>query len=125
MKFISGGFVILEKGNLSMKNQIEVLKADNVKLSEIADKVMEGGELSQRVNQMDNFLRRSNAEIQGISVKEYKNLESLVMNTLKIFDPRIHRNYIVSFRRIKPSGKAEDKEKVFYPILVKFRAFAQ
>ena len=46
-----------------MKKEIEVLKADNVKLSEVADKVVEGGELSQRVNQMDNFLRRSNAEI--------------------------------------------------------------
>ena len=41
-----------------------MLKADtNVKLSEIADKVKEGGELFQRVNQMDNFLRRSNAKI--------------------------------------------------------------
>lgn len=39
-----------------MKNKIDLLKADNVELSEIADKVKEGGELFQRINQMDNFL---------------------------------------------------------------------
>ena len=88
VKFISGGFDKLEKENKAMKSQIEVLKSDNVKLPEIASKVKEGGELSQKVNQMDNFLRRSNAEIQGIPVSENENLESLVMNTLKIVDPR-------------------------------------
>ena len=46
------------------------------------------------------------------------------MNTLKIVDPWIHRKDIVSFRRMKPTGKAEDK-KVFNPILVKFRSFEQ
>ena len=50
MKFVSVGFDKLEKENKSMKSQIEVLKADNVKLSEIADKVKEGSELSYRVN---------------------------------------------------------------------------
>ena len=50
VKFISGGFDKLEKENKAMKNQIEVLKSDNVKLSEIANKVKEGGELSQKVN---------------------------------------------------------------------------
>ena len=125
VKFISGGFDKLEKENKAMKSQIEVLKSDNVKLLEIASKVKEGGELSQKVNQMDNFLRRSNAEIQGIPVSENENLESLVMNTLKIVDPRIHRKDVVSFRRMKPTGKAEDKKKVFNPILVKFRSFEQ
>ena len=36
VKFISGGK--LEKENKSMKTQLEFLKADNVKLSEIADR---------------------------------------------------------------------------------------
>ena len=56
VKFISGGLDKLEKENKIMKNHIEVLKSDNVKLSEIANKVKEGGELSQKVNQMDNFI---------------------------------------------------------------------
>ena len=47
------------------------------------------------------------------------------MNTLKIVDLRIHRKDIDSFRRVKPTGKAEDEKKVFNPILVKFRSFEQ
>ena len=43
-----------------MKNQIEILKADNIRLPETAAKVDEGGDLCQKVNQMDNFLIRSN-----------------------------------------------------------------
>ena len=56
VKFIISGFNKLQKKNKSMKNKIDLLKADNVELSEIADKVKEGGELFQRINQMDNFL---------------------------------------------------------------------
>ena len=60
---------------------------------------------------MNNFLRRSNAKIQGIQVSDNVNLESLVKNTLKIVDQRIHRKNIVLFRRIKLTGKAKDKKK--------------
>ena len=85
----------------------------------------EGGDLCQKVNQMDNFLRRSNVEIQGVPVVNNENLESLVMSTLKVIDPRIQRKDVVSFRRMKPTGKDEDKKKAFNPILVKFRSFEQ
>ena len=74
---------------------------------------------------MDNILRKSNVEIQGISVSDNENLESLVVNTLKTVDPRIHRNDIVSLRRMKPTGNAEDKKKVSNHVLVKFRTFEQ
>ena len=33
------------------------------------------------------------------------------MSTLKVVDPRIQRKDIVSFRRMKPTGTAEDKKK--------------
>ena len=78
---------------------------------------------------MDNFLRRSNADMQGIPVLDNENVKSLVMNTYKLtstsdfIDPRIHRNSFVSFRRMKSTGKAEDNKKVFNSILVKFRTF--
>jgi len=46
-------------------------------------------------------------EIQGVPVTDNENLENVVMNTLKIVDPRIHRSDVVSFRRMKPTGMAE------------------
>ena len=61
-----------------------------------------------------------------VPVVNDKKLESSVMSTLKVVDPRIQRKDIASFRRIKPTGTAEDKKKkVFNPILVKFRSFEQ
>ena len=45
------------------------------------------------------------------------------MSTLKVVDPRIQRKDIVLFRKMKPTGAAKDKKKVFNPILVKFRLF--
>ena len=102
-----------------------MLKADNTKLSETASKVEDGGDLVQKVNQIDNFLRRSNVEIQGIPVTDNENLEDVVMNTLKLVDPHIQRKDVVSFRRMKPTGMAEDRKNVFNPNLVKFRSFEQ
>ena len=68
VRFISGGFEKVKNENETMKNQIEIFKADNIILSETVAKVKEGGDLCQKVNQMDNFLRRSNVEIQGVLV---------------------------------------------------------
>ena len=125
VNFISGDYDKLKKENEEIKNEIELLKADNTKLSETASKVEDGGDLFQKVNQMDNFLRRSNVEIQGIPVTDNENLEDVVMNTLKLVDPHIQRKDVVSFRRMKPTGMAEDRKNVFNPILVKFRLFEQ
>ena len=61
----------------------------------------------------------------GLPVIDNENLEDVVMNTLKIVDPHIHRKDVVSFRRMKSTGMAEDRKNVFYPILVKFRLFEQ
>ena len=97
VRFISGDFEKVK--NESMKNQIEILKADNIRLSETVAKFEEGGDLCQKVNYLDNFIRRSNVEIQGVPVVNNENLESLVMSTLKVVDPRIQRKDVVSFRR--------------------------
>ena len=56
---------------------------------------------------MDNFLRKSNVEIQGVPVTDNVNLENVVMNTLKIVDPRIQRKDVVSFRTVVFTGWAE------------------
>ena len=45
------------------------------------------------------------------------------MSILKLVDPRIQRKDIFLFRKMKPTGAAKDKKKVFNPILVKFRLF--
>ena len=94
VKFISGGYYKLKEENEEMKNQIELLKADNTKLSETASRIEDGGDLLQNVNQMDNFLRRSNGEIHGVPVTDNENLEDVVMFTFKMFSPRIHRKML-------------------------------
>ena len=48
-----------------MKGQIELLKADNIRLSETDAKVEEGGDLCQKVSRLDNFLRKSNVKYKG------------------------------------------------------------
>ena len=55
MKFITGGFDKLDKESKSIKTQVELLKKDNVKLSEIADKVKEGGKLSKELTIWTTF----------------------------------------------------------------------
>ena len=50
VKFITGSYDKLKEENTEMKNQIEVLKADNTKLSETASKAEDGGDLFQKVN---------------------------------------------------------------------------
>ena len=55
VKFITGGFDKLDKESKSIKTQIELLKKDNVKLSEIADKVKEGGKLSKELTIWTTF----------------------------------------------------------------------
>ena len=69
VNFISGGYDKLKEENEEMKNQIEFLKADNTKLSETASKVKDGGDLTQKVNQMDNFLKRLNVKIRGYQLQ--------------------------------------------------------
>lgn len=72
---------------------------------------------------MKNFLRRSDVEIQGAPVSDNENLKSLLNTTLKIVDQCSYRKDIVSLRKMKLSGTAEYKMKVFNPSLVKFRLF--
>ena len=55
VKFITGGFDKLDKESKSINTQIELLKKDNVKLSEIADKVKEGGKLSKELTIWTTF----------------------------------------------------------------------
>ena len=55
VKFITGGFDKLDKESKSIKTQVELLKKDNVKLSEIADKVKEGGKLSKELTIWTTF----------------------------------------------------------------------
>ena len=83
VKFISDGYDKLKEENEETKINIELLKADNTKLFDTASKVEGGGDLFQKVNKMDNFLRRSNVEIQGVPVTDNENLENVVMNALK------------------------------------------
>ena len=125
VKFLNEDFEDMKKDNNDFKTQIEFVKKQNKQLSLAVEKIEDDGELSMKVNQIDNFLRRQNIEIQGIPATENENLEKIVTNVLKLVDPRIERKELVSFRRMKPSGMVNEKKKAFNPILVKFRSFEQ
>ena len=126
VKFLNDDCEELRKKNVDFNNQIEFNKKQTNKLTLIVEKIeKDDGELFMKVNQMDNFLRRQNVEIQGVPVTENEDLEKIVTNVLKIVDPRLERKELVSFRRMKPTGMAEDRKKAFNPILVKFRSFEQ
>ena len=126
VKFLNDDCDDLKKKNNEFKCQIEFVTKQNKQLSSTVEKIVEDDrELFLKVNQMDNFLRRQNVEIQGVPPTENEDLEKIVTNVLKIVDPRIERKELVSFRRMKPSGMAEEKKKAFNPILVKFRSFEQ
>ena len=83
--------------------------------------------LSIRVNQMVNFLKRNNIEIQGVAVSENENqedLEKVTMAILKFIEPLIFRQQIEEIKRLRPTNtnhKTNDGKRVFNPILVKFK----
>ena len=62
--------------------------------------------ICSQVNQMDNFLRRWNVEIQGVPVVDSENLKSLVICTLKVVDPRVLRKDFHSIKKMKPTRMA-------------------
>ena len=112
VKFLNDDFEDLKKNSNDFESQIEFVKKHNKQLSKSVEKIEDDGELSMKVNQIDNFLRRQNIEIQGVPATENEDLEKIVTNVLKLVDPRIERKELVSFRRMKPSGKVDEKKKL-------------
>ena len=55
VSFISDGYEKVKNENETMKTQIELVKADNIRLTETVAKVEESRDLYQKVNKMDNF----------------------------------------------------------------------
>ena len=98
VKFLNDDCEDLRKKNVDFNNQIEFNKKQTNKLSLIVEKIeKDDGELFMKVNQMDNFLRRQNVEIQGVPVTENEDLEKIVTNVLKIVDPHVDRKKLVFF----------------------------
>ena len=62
----------LKKLRMKMINK----KSNKIRLSETVAKVDKGGDLHQKVNQLENLLRRSNIEIQGLLEEDNENMES-------------------------------------------------
>ena len=129
LSYLSKDVEDLKSENQIMKKEMKLIKEGNLCLAEKVVKVQENeSALSIRLNQMDNFLRGNNIEIQGVAVSENENqedLEKITMAILKIVDPRIVRQQIGEIKRVRPTNtnhKTNDGKRVFNPILVKFKS---
>ena len=106
---------------------MEVLKADNMKLSEAAaGKAREDGYLFQKINQIENWMKGNNVEIQGVPVCENENVEIVAMKVLKKVDPRIERHQVGKIRRLRTIEETNQEKKegkrIYNPILVAFKS---
>ena len=112
VKFLNDDFEDMKEKNKDFKNQIELVKKQNKQLSLSVEKIEDVEKLSMKVNQIDNFLRRQNIEIQGVPATENEDLEKIVTNVLKLVDPHIERKELVSYRRMKPSDMVKENKKL-------------
>merc|ERR1712096_297036 len=108
LSYLSKDVEDLKNENQIMKKEMKLIKEGNLCLVEKVVKVQENeSALSIRLNQMDNFLRGNNIEIQGVAVSENENqeqLEKITMAILKIADPRIVRQQIGEIKRLRPTN---------------------
>ena len=117
----------LKNKNKVMDKEMKLIKKSNVGLADKVVKVQDNERaLTIRVNQMENFLKGNNIEIQGVAVSENEtkeDLEKVTMNVLKIVEPRILREQIGNIKRLRPANTNHktDGKRVFNPILVQFK----
>ena len=131
VSFISDGFEKVKSENEKMKNQIEVLKVDNNKLTEKMLVLEENDKQSIiKLNKIENLMQGNNVEIQGVPASENENVEMVAMKVLKKVDPRLERHHMGKIRRLRTIDAISNQEKkegkrIFNPILVTFKSREQ
>ena len=80
-----------------------------------------------KLNQIENWMKGNNVEIQGVPTCENENVEIVAMKVLKKVDPRIERHQLGKIRRLRTIDAGTNQEKkegkrMFNPILVTFKS---
>ena len=131
VSFISDGFEKVKSENVTMRNQIEVMKVDNNELTKKMLILEENDKQSKiKINQIENLMKGNNIEIQGVPAFETENVEMVAMKVLKKVDPRLERHHMGKIRRLRTIDAISNQEKkegkrIFNPILVTFKSREQ
>ena len=80
-----------------------------------------------KLNQIENWMKGNNVEIQGVPACENESVEIVAMKVLKKVDPRIERHQLGKIRRLRTTDAGTNLEKkegkrMFNPILVTFKS---
>ena len=82
-----------------------------------------GKQANIKLNQIENWMKGNNIEIQGVPACENENVEIVAMKVLKKVDARIERQQVGKIRRLRTIDAGTTKEnkegkRMYNPILV-------
>ena len=89
-----------------------------------------GKQANIKLNQIENWMKGNNVEIQSVPACENENVEIVAMKALKKVDPRIERQQVQKIRRLRTIDAETNQEKkegkrMYNPILVTFKSSDQ
>ena len=70
-----------------------------------------GKQANIKLNQIENWMKGNNVEIQGVPTCENENVEIVAMKVLKKVDPRIERHQVGKIRRLRTIDAGTNQEK--------------
>ena len=132
VKFLNDDCEKLKKKSEYIKKDVTTVKLDNERFTKkMVDLQENSKQVSIKLNQIENWMKGNNVEIQGVPVSENENVEIIAMKVLKKVDPRIERHQIGTIRRLRDinvkTNQEEMKERkmIHNPILVMFKSREQ
>ena len=132
VKFLHDDCEMLKKESARIMKDVENVKLDNERFTKkMVDLDENGKQVSIKLNQIENWMKGNNIEIQGVPASENENVEIIAMKVLKKVDPRIERHQLGLIRRLRAidtKTNQEDKKegkKIHNPILVIFKSREQ
>ena len=114
--------------NKKIQENIKTMKLENERLTKKLFDIEENDKQANiKLNQIENWMKGNNIEIQGVPGCENKNVEIVAMKVLKKVDPRIERHQVGKIRRLKTIDARSNQEKkegkrMYNPILVTFKS---
>ena len=105
VKFLNDDCEKLKKESEYIKKNVKTVKLDNERFTKkMVDLEENDKQVSIKLNQIENWMKGNNVEIQGVPVSENENVEIIAMKVLKKVDPRIERHQIGTIRRLRLSS---------------------
>ena len=124
MTFMNENYERMRKENEELKNEVIEMKKEQVQTKKLIEELkIKPEENSQRVNEIDNFLRLNNVEIHGVPIQQNENTANVATSIFKIIDPDSKTTDIeVAFRKTN-RRKSDDNgpSTQSSPIIVKMK----